>query len=238
MHLDVDLEPGRSRRGLARGFTLIELMIVVVVIAVIAAIAIPNLLSARIGSNETAAIATLRELISAQSQFQARALADGDNDGIGEAGTFAELSAGVGVRFGSTVVTPAVLSSSFRSLNASGEVARSGYQYRVYLPGAGGTGLGEIGGGGAPGGIDPELAETTWCAYAWPTNYETTGVRTFFVNQGGEVIFAIEPSYDGPGNGPPAGAALRAGGNVASITGALATGTTGRDGRFWRIVGN
>jgi len=41
-------------------------------------------------------------------------------------------------------------------------------------------------GGGAGATVDPDLAETTWCAYAWPSNYGNTGNRTFFVNQGGD----------------------------------------------------
>lgn len=219
-----------------KGFTLIELMIVVVIIAVIAAIAIPNLLSARLSSNETAAIATLREIISAQSKFQGRGLADEDNDGIGEMGTFGELTGGVGVR-GGRVLTPSVFGSSFRTLNASGEVAKNGYQYRIYLPASNGLGLGEVGGGGPPAGIDADLAETTWCAYAWPTDYEFSGVRTFFVNQAGEVIFGINSVYSGPGSGPSPGAAMGGAGNVNSITGTIATGTTGRDGTMWRPVG-
>ena len=77
------------------GFTLIELMIVIAIIAIIAAIAIPNLLSARLNSNETAAIATLRNIISAQAQFQTTARADENNNGVGEYGTFGELSGGV-----------------------------------------------------------------------------------------------------------------------------------------------
>ena len=66
------------------GFTLIELMIVIAIIAIIAAIAIPNLLAARLSANETAAVATLRNIISAQAQFQQGAKADTDNDGTGE----------------------------------------------------------------------------------------------------------------------------------------------------------
>ena len=97
------------------GFTLIELMIVIAIIAIIAAIAIPNLLSARLNSNETAAIATLRNIISAQAQFQSTARADDNNNGVGEYGSFGELSGGVGVR-GGNVLKPPVLSTAFRTV--------------------------------------------------------------------------------------------------------------------------
>ena len=45
-----------------RGFSLIELLIVVAIILIIAAIAIPNLLRARISANEASAVASLRTM--------------------------------------------------------------------------------------------------------------------------------------------------------------------------------
>jgi type IV pilus assembly protein PilA len=64
--------------GRARGFTLIELMIVIAIIAIIAAIAIPNLIEARKSANESSAIASLRAIHAAQNLFKDR---DYDKDG-------------------------------------------------------------------------------------------------------------------------------------------------------------
>jgi len=52
-----------------KGFSLIELLIVVAIILIIAAIAIPNLIRARIAANQSSAAASLRTLASASAMY-------------------------------------------------------------------------------------------------------------------------------------------------------------------------
>jgi type IV pilus assembly protein PilA len=53
-----------------KGFSLIELLIVVAIILIIAAIAIPNLLRARMAANESSAVASVRTVTTGQITYQ------------------------------------------------------------------------------------------------------------------------------------------------------------------------
>jgi type IV pilus assembly protein PilA len=53
-----------------KGFSLIELLIVVMIILIIAAIAVPNLLRSRMAANEASAVASLRSIHTSQVVYQ------------------------------------------------------------------------------------------------------------------------------------------------------------------------
>lgn len=226
-------------------------MIVVVTIAILAAVAIPNMLAARLLSNETVAIANLRTLATAQAQFQASAKADVDRDGAGEYGFFRELSGSIGVRTNpdgtSTKIPmqPTLISGGFARFNSDGEAVRSGFHYRVFLPDVNGNAIGELdlttlepSVGGAT--IDADLAETVWCVYAWPSVGGSTGWRTFFTNQRGDITGSEQDGQlrSGP-NGieaREAGYAFVGPGDRKTITDDVAYGVLGRDGNLWKQV--
>lgn len=191
---------------------------------------------------ERAAMATLRNLASAQAQMQASGAIDVDGDGAGEYGTFAELSGGCTLRGTQKTMNPPVLSSSFRRVQR-GAVERAGYFFAVYLPDASGQGLAENYEGGAHLGLfqasAADACEVAWCAYAWPVSSQLAG-RVFFVNQDGDVLarengIAGETIYAGA-DGPSPDAAFDATTLPGTITGRSAVDRPARDGGRWLTV--
>ena len=85
-------------RNKQKGFSLIELLIVVAIILIIAAIAIPNLIRSKMAANEASAVATLRTLNTAEVVYSSTynvantfanslaALGDGGSAGLCTAG--------------------------------------------------------------------------------------------------------------------------------------------------------
>jgi prepilin-type N-terminal cleavage/methylation domain-containing protein len=229
------------------GFTLIELMIVIAIIAIIAAIAIPNLLAAKLSSNETAAIATLRNLASCQAQIQTSGKIDVDNDGIGEYGTFFEMTGTKEVRksgsWGTTgtKVNPPILSPALASVDANGFVTKSGYAFMIFLPNTASPAMFANEKGPATsaptvnnGDIGSDMAETTWCAYAQPVARGNSGNRRFFVNQAGDVMQSANEVAKAQGTTTVilGNSAFKGTG----ITSNVAVGTAGNDSDVWKVT--
>jgi type IV pilus assembly protein PilA len=102
-----------------KGFSLIELLIVVAIILIIAAIAIPNLLRARIAANESSAVASVRTLNTSQISY---------NSAYPTVGFAASLSVLSGTCTG-TVIPSSSSACLIDSQLASG--TKSGYKFGV-----------------------------------------------------------------------------------------------------------
>jgi prepilin-type N-terminal cleavage/methylation domain-containing protein len=105
-----------------KGFSLIELLIVVAIILIIAAIAIPNLLRARMSANESSAAAGIRTISTAEvTYFTTYQL--GYADSLTKLGTPAAVCSAPDATTGACLIDG--------TLTASGTTPKSGYIFDV-----------------------------------------------------------------------------------------------------------
>jgi prepilin-type N-terminal cleavage/methylation domain-containing protein len=108
-----------------KGFSLIELLIVVAIILIIAAIAIPNLLRAKISANESSAVGSVRNIITAQASYSAAY----PEYGYGKNLVFLGQNGGPNCPNGPDPVLGACLLDSVLAANAN--PIKSGYYFSV-----------------------------------------------------------------------------------------------------------
>ncbi|MBZ5570499.1 MAG: prepilin-type N-terminal cleavage/methylation domain-containing protein [Acidobacteriia bacterium] len=141
-----------------KGFSLIELLIVVAIILIIAAIAIPNLLRARIAANESSAVSSIRTLNTAQISYFST------YPTVGYAGTIPALGPSASTGCTTPTSTSSCLVDWIVAQATAAGSAKSGYFF----------GLGVTAGGGI---------NSAYTVGGAPAALSQTGVRGFCSNE-------------------------------------------------------
>jgi type IV pilus assembly protein PilA len=173
-----------------KGFSLIELLIVVAIILIIAAIAIPNLLRAKISANEASAVGSVRNLVTAEISYSTTFPQQG----------YAPLLVNLGPGAGN------------QTCPAAGPAVANACLIDAVL--AGGTKSGY--GFASTGQLPVNAANSNFTAGAVPVTYNQTGTREFCAFSDG-VLRQLPPAVGNTG-GAAAAVALVAGGGAAVCT--------------------
>lgn len=224
------VDPNPRRRSRKRR---IALACATAVLVTVGAIAFSNYRSSRVNQNESHAIASLKNISSAQAQMQASGVADRNRNDQGRYGFLSEMAGTMSI-VGSAAkrLDPAVLSARWGDVRG-GRVVVGGYVFELVLPSTDGGWIreNEIGSGRA---IDEGKAEVFWICYAWPADYGWSGKRAFVVMPSGcvQAMRNQEGRYDGD-RGPVPGAS----GFVEPVQGA--EGAFNKEdclGDYWNVV--
>jgi prepilin-type N-terminal cleavage/methylation domain-containing protein len=149
-----------------KGFSLIELLIVVAIILIIAAIAIPNLLRARMAANESSAVASIRTVTTAEVTYQSAYPTTGYALALANLGGASPC-----------VISPATacLIDSVLSLNGNpAGSGKSGYMFS--------TGVGTVSGG----------VNSGYTVLATPVAPKQTGIRAFCAAE--DAVVRVDPA--------------------------------------------
>jgi type IV pilus assembly protein PilA len=157
--------------GKDRGFSLIELLIVVAIILIIAAIAIPSLISAKIAADDGSAVGSLRTINTAQVTYASMFPA------IGYAPTVAALGPAAATGCTTPSSANACLIDWVVSHATTPATAKSGYYFAMGVVNSNGINVGYTVGGA-------------------PATFGRTGVRGFCSNEDGVLRFTA--ALNGP----------------------------------------
>jgi len=153
-----------------KGFSLIELLIVVAIILIIAAIAIPNLLRAKISANESSAVGSIRNIITAEASYST------SYQQYGYALTLDRLGPGIGALTcpagGPAPLVGACLLDS--NLGGSANSTKSGYMFEATADNP-----------QPPDPITGIVAYTGFTAAGDPAKFNQTGVSIFCAGDDG-----------------------------------------------------
>jgi type IV pilus assembly protein PilA len=162
----------REMRNRQKGFSLIELLIVVAIILIIAAIAIPNLLRSKMAANESSSVGSLRTINTAEVTYAA-AYPD-----TGYSADMPSLGGDPATCATTATVAQACLVDNTLALSTAAATAHSGYFFTYAL-------------NGAAGGIN-----TAYTLLASPANAGTTGQRFFFTDESGVIRYGLTGAAD------------------------------------------